>query len=250
VASRTSYGPALAAVHHHGYGDVAEDAARALAALLRRAGVHRQLVIDLGCGSGILARGLTARGFDVLGVDPSSAMIRLARQTAPRARFVLGSAETVDLPACGAIVSTGEAITYLSPGKSASALLRRHVRRAARALPPGGLFVFDAIVRDPERPLRYRTWREAADWLVLVEADENVRRGELTRRIAVLTRSRGGWRRSDETHRVGVYDRRWVVATLQAHGFTVRTLRRYGRTPLGARRVVFVGRKRERAGRK
>jgi SAM-dependent methyltransferase len=77
-------------------------------------------VVDLGCGSGLLARYLTARGYDCLGVDPSASMLRIARRTAPGASFVEARAEAVTLPRCVAIVSTGEAITYLSgrlPGR-------------------------------------------------------------------------------------------------------------------------------------
>src|SRR4051794_12076134 len=92
------YGPELAAAHHDGYGDVA----RAAAAVLRRElrdGANG-LVVDLGCGTGILARVMTDAGFDVLGVDLSADMIAIAQEHAPAARFVVSSFVDVDLPPC------------------------------------------------------------------------------------------------------------------------------------------------------
>lgn len=45
------------------------------------------LVLDLGCGSGIAAHYLTESGLQVIGVDDSKEMITLARQQAPQAIF-------------------------------------------------------------------------------------------------------------------------------------------------------------------
>ena len=57
--------------------------------LLRRHGVPNGLVVDLGCGSGRFAAALGEAGYQVLGVDLSPAMIRLAKKRAPGARFTL-----------------------------------------------------------------------------------------------------------------------------------------------------------------
>jgi Methyltransferase domain len=68
----------LARIHHEAFGDLARGAAPAIVGHLRRAGLPRGLVVDLGCGSGILARHLVKSGYDVLGVDPSPEMLRIA----------------------------------------------------------------------------------------------------------------------------------------------------------------------------
>src|SRR6266404_412384 len=43
-------------------------------------------IIDLGCGTGLLARELISRGYSVTAVDQSKGMLREAAKNAPRAR--------------------------------------------------------------------------------------------------------------------------------------------------------------------
>src|SRR5436309_2695675 len=102
----------LAFIHDAGYGDFARNAAPVLLEAFGARGIHGGLVVDLGCGSGIWAEELLAAGYDVLGVDISASMIRLARRRAPRARFVTASLLRFDLPACDAVTSIGECVNY------------------------------------------------------------------------------------------------------------------------------------------
>src|SRR5215831_3965456 len=99
------YGEDLAYIHHVGFGDFAASAAPGILRLLRRSGITSGLIVDLGCGSGILAEALLSAGYEVLGVDASPAMIRLARRQAPRGRFVTESLRTFRLPVCNAITA-------------------------------------------------------------------------------------------------------------------------------------------------
>jgi SAM-dependent methyltransferase len=229
----------LARIHHEGHGDLARQAGPAIVGHLRRAGIRHGLVVDLGCGSGILARYLSNRGYDVLGVDASPAMLRIARQIAPAARFVRSRAEDLTLPPSVAVVATGEALTYLSARDEPVAHLRRHIQRVSSALMPGGVFIFDAIVEGRSRPMSYRTWRAGREWAVLVDVAEDLRRHVVRRRITTFARSRSTYRRSHAEHRVGVYSRTRVLQELRASGFVAHMLRGYGATPLPARRVVF-----------
>ncbi len=237
----TQYGPDLSRIHHEGFAALAESAAPAVVRQLQSAGIRRGLIVDLGCGSGILAKHLVARGYDVHGIDASAAMVRIARRVAPGATFTVARAATARLPRCRAIVATGEAITYLTAATRPAALLRRVIHRASRALEPGGLLIFDAIVADPRRQLTYRTWRASAAWAVLTESIEDLRRGIVTREITTFVRTSSGFRRSHERHRVGVFRREHVMGMLEAEGFRTRTERGYGKAPLPPRRLVFVG---------
>ena len=78
----SAYARDLAEIHDAGYAEFSATAAPGLLRRLRRAGIGSGLVVDLGCGSGIWARALTDAGYDVLGVDPSAAMLRIARRRA------------------------------------------------------------------------------------------------------------------------------------------------------------------------
>src|SRR5882757_1954445 len=67
-----SYRDDLAHIHDAGFGGFARAAAPVLVEALKAGGIDQGLVIDLGCGSGILSRAIYQAGYDVLGVDISA----------------------------------------------------------------------------------------------------------------------------------------------------------------------------------
>ena len=54
-------------------------------------------VLDIGCGTGHVTADLAQRGLDVVGVDPSAAMLEVARRRHPGLRWVLGDATLTEL---------------------------------------------------------------------------------------------------------------------------------------------------------
>ena len=96
-----------------------------------------------------MARALTQAGYEVLGVDISPAMIRMARARAPRAAFRVGALATTRIPPCDAVVAVGEVVSYVPRGAASRrahlAALSAFLQRASRALLPGGLLLFDFI---------------------------------------------------------------------------------------------------------
>jgi SAM-dependent methyltransferase len=200
-------------------------------------------VIDLGCGSGIWAAALLRAGYVVTGLDPSPAMLALARQVAPGARFVRASAYDYDFPTCDAVTALGEVLSYLPTGALAVPSLPRLFCRIAAALRPGGLFIFDLIVTAPGAPMTYRTWQAGDDWSVLVAVTEQPARRRLIREIATFRRIGARYRRAHETHLVRVCSRAAIERMLRRAGFSVRVLRRYGAVNLAPRRLAFCARK-------
>ncbi|MFG1394817.1 class I SAM-dependent methyltransferase [Xanthobacter agilis] len=57
-----------------------------------------RLFLDVGCGRGALAKALTARGAQVVGIDPATDAIEAARAAVPEARFDVGGAEALPYP--------------------------------------------------------------------------------------------------------------------------------------------------------
>ena len=110
----TAYGADLARAHHEGFGDLARQAAATLLSVLTEAGVERGLVVDLGSGSGILARIVADAGYRALGYDISEDMVRLAARTAPApgATFVRSALLDADIPPCVAVTAVGEVLNY------------------------------------------------------------------------------------------------------------------------------------------
>src|SRR5207247_5317319 len=90
LLTRLVYSPDLAYIHDAGFTGFAHRAAPELIKILRGHGIRRGLVVDAGCGSGPLAGHLVEAGYDVLGIDVSPAMIRLARERVPHGSFRVG----------------------------------------------------------------------------------------------------------------------------------------------------------------
>jgi SAM-dependent methyltransferase len=223
------YARDLAHVHDAGFGDYARGVAPGVLRRLRRAGLRDGLVVDLGCGSGIWARILTDAGYDVLGIDYSDAMLAIARKRAPAARFERRSAIDARLPRCAAITALGEVLNYAADPRVGRGALQHVFRRAARALRPGGLLLFDLATPGRERPEPRRAWYEGDGWTMVVEAFEDPAARMLTRRMSVFRRTGRAWRRSDEVHHLRLHDPADVVADLEAAGLHARRLRGYGR---------------------
>lgn len=112
------------------------------AAALRLAGPRLgEDVIDVGCGPGLLCHDLAAGVGDegsVLGIDPSEAMLGLARTRCagwPRARFVSGDA--VSLPAEDAsadLATSTQVLEYVADVDRALGEIARVLRPGGRAL--------------------------------------------------------------------------------------------------------------------
>jgi SAM-dependent methyltransferase len=98
----------VAYIHHVGYGDFASKAAPEWLSILKREGIRKGTIVDLGCGSGIWARAAEQAGFHVTGLDSSPAMIRLARTVAPCSEFRCVSLDEASLPQCDVITANGE----------------------------------------------------------------------------------------------------------------------------------------------
>lgn len=114
-------------------------------------------VLDVGCGTGVLALMLAERGIEVVGVDPAAASIDVARSKpgAERVRFLVGDATTLPPLHVDLATMTGNvAQVFLTDAEWAATLRGIH-----GALRPGGRLVFET--RDPSR----RVWEEwRRDW--------------------------------------------------------------------------------------
>ena len=228
-APAPGYGEALAYIHDAGYSGFAQKAAPGLLRMLRRQGVTAGLVVDLGCGSGRWARELLHAGYQVLGIDLSPAMIRLARRIAPQARFKVGSLFEAELPPCRAVTSLGECVNYNLDGKSSRPSLSRLFKRIFRALAPGGILVFDFAGpgRLPKRGPRV-TWAGHDDWAVISVTRA---RGcdKLIRQITGFRRRGKHLRATGEVHDLRLYRADDLIQDLARCGFRARVVSGYGR---------------------
>ena len=185
-------------------------------------------MLDVGCGTGVLARELTLAGFDVLGFDASPAMIELARSTAPEARFEVASFETAELPSCDAIVAMGEVLSYGD--------IRTFIPRAAAALRRDGVLLFDVAERH-SYPAYDEQRLGGDDWSIIAIKESDG--AKVTRRVLTFRNDGGETRRDEEVHELALYDRTELLALLR-NDFRVRVRRSYGRRRLPKGHTVYV----------
>lgn len=122
------------------------------------AGEAPQVILDIGCGTGLLATALAARGHEVTGADPAAAMLAVARDRpgGDQVRWIESDAAGLSVPTrFDLIIMTGHVFQlFLGDGDVRTALgnLRRH-------LAPGGRIAFET--RNPgAREWQYWTPRE------------------------------------------------------------------------------------------
>ena len=130
----------LALVHHLGYGFHADMCAPGILELLAPVRERDGLVVEIGCGSGLLTRYLVDAGHRVLATDASPAMLELARATVPDA-FGIEQLTMPDdpVPPADAVVSIGHPLCYLPTAEA----IDRALLALARALRPGGVLAVD-----------------------------------------------------------------------------------------------------------
>ena len=190
--------------------------------ILEREGVSVRTVVDLACGTGSVTKILARKGYEVTGVDMSEEMLTEAMskvmdmENPPR--FVCQRLQELKLPrAVDLAVCALDSLDYITkPDDCAEA-----IRRAYRALNPGGVFIFD--VNTPEK-LR------AMDGQVFLDEDDDVYcvwRGEFDQESNIcsygmdLFQRRGEvWHRSFEEHREYAYSAEQLKGYLKAAGFT------------------------------
>ncbi|HZZ77285.1 MAG TPA: methyltransferase domain-containing protein [Gemmataceae bacterium] len=233
------YDDDLAYIHDVGFGSFANGVAPELIQILQDAEIDDGLIVDVGCGSGILARHLTKAGYDVLGIDVSPAMIARARAKAPPAKFQVGSLFTAKLPTCRAITALGEVVCYRAD--TGRDRLASWFRRATKALMPGGLLIFDVVELGVDRD-RPPSFRAGPDWACLVRCEYDSRRNQLIRHITSFRKVGELYRRSEESHRVQLYQPADIATMLRKHGFEVSMVRSIGQFPLLPGRAGFIAR--------
>ncbi len=214
----------LALVHHLGFGFHADDCAPGILELLRPVRERDGLVVELGCGSGLLTRYLVDAGHRVIATDASPAMLELARTYAGDAREIRELVLPDDpIPEADAIVSIGHVLSYLPE----AAAIDRALVAIAEALRPGGLIALDlcdlsyAEAR-PGFPIRARV---ADEWAIITERS-TPSPTTFVRQMAVFIRNEdGSWRRDDERHENVLIDTSLVPGLLAEHGIraTVET---------------------------
>ena len=219
--------------------------------ILRREGITPRTVVDLACGTGSVTEIMARKGYRATGVDMSEEMLtEAAMKTMDMEQPPMYSCQLlqnlrlprgVDMAVCAL-----DSLDYiLDPADCKEA-----IRRAYKALNPGGIFIFD--VNTPEK-LR------AMDDQIFLDEDDDVYcvwRGEFDEETHICSygmdlfqREGNMWRRSFEEHREYAYSQEQLIGFLKDAGFThieVYADRLFEAPREGEQRIYFKARKGKR----
>jgi SAM-dependent methyltransferase len=121
-------------------------------------------VLDLGCGPGLYCREFARRGWQVTGMDFSEASVAYARAQTPAARFLCGDYLRTNFGRSYDLIT----LIYGDLGVLSNRDRDKLLRRIARALAPGGFFVFDVFthtyLREEGRQSSWHVGLEGGFW--------------------------------------------------------------------------------------
>ncbi|MBQ3553939.1 MAG: methyltransferase domain-containing protein [Clostridia bacterium] len=179
------------------------------------------LVLDLACGTGTLTRLLAQKGYDMIGVDASDAMLQKAQEKCPSSLLLLQNMQEFELyGTVDAIVCMLDSVNYLTEDSD----LDHVFHLANNYLNPNGLFIFDINSEYKFRNiLANHTYTYETDDIFYVwenDFDEETKLCDFY--LTFFEQAEDGrYTRFDEMHTERMYTCAEIEKALERHGFTV-----------------------------
>lgn len=173
-------------------------------------------VLDLCCGSGLLAAQLSELGYRVTGLDMSGEILAIAGERAPEVRFVQGDARefSFDEP-FGLVVATYDSLNHILELDE----LRQVFACVRRSLAPGAPFVFDLGTEEGFQTSWSEPHAVVEDDLVVVGMGEYDFADRLAEYRITILRTEGVWMREDVSVRERYHRPEDVLELLDEEGF-------------------------------
>lgn len=196
--------------------------------LLDKYHVPRELVAELGCGTGAITRRMQEKGYDMIGIDMSNEMLMIAREAATdesamdKKPILYLEQDMRDLDLFGtvrAMISICDSMNYIISKED----LKTVFHRVYTFLDPDGVFLFDMNTLYKYRNLlAENTFAENRDegsfiWENYYDEETKINEYDLTLYIGNDT---GAYSRYEETHLQRGYEEEEVVSLLQEAGLT------------------------------
>jgi ubiquinone/menaquinone biosynthesis C-methylase UbiE len=100
--------------------------------------VRDKIILDLGCGTGILSKVLKKRGAIMKGIDISPKMIEIARKNVKGVEFKVGSFYNIPYKSCYFDIVVASLVMHYADD------LNKSFREVRRVLKKGGTFIFSS----------------------------------------------------------------------------------------------------------
>jgi SAM-dependent methyltransferase len=233
------YDAALSAIHDSYYGQLSFDASQEVKHLLGNIDTSNQYIVDLGCGSGILAKELTEQGFKVLGVDISKHMLKIAKHKAPNATFIQSSLFDFPIPVCNMVCAIGEPINYLFEGMENNPSLENLFQHVYQQLKPKGYFIFDVLTTETDKAPTIKVV-ENEEMTMIVQISVDIATSVLTRKMTFFTKAGDYFIKHKETHKQKLFDRFKIKDMLKEVGFLVSIVDNYNNNLFRQGHIGFI----------
>ncbi|MBQ7680981.1 MAG: class I SAM-dependent methyltransferase [Oscillibacter sp.] len=192
---------------------------------LRESAIPVRTVLDLGCGTGTVAWGLSRQGFRVVAADNSEEMLTEAvrkgdtlPEDVPPPLFICQPMPRLKLAApVDGVVSTLDSLNYLTRERD----LRETFRRVYRYLSPGGRFLFDLNTPYRFRLMDRQTYLDETEdsfcaWRTFFSEKRQVCVWQVD---LFRLRPDGAWERTYEEHRERAWSTKQIREFLRDAGF-------------------------------
>ncbi|HMI92950.1 MAG TPA: methyltransferase domain-containing protein, partial [Polyangiales bacterium] len=176
-------------------------------------------VLDVGCGLGLHSIELCRRGFLVVGLDLSLAMITRAAEAAQRQamkiNFVHADIREIEFEgAFDGVICMGTTFGFFDDDANRDVLQRLH-----QALKPGGRILLDVVNRDYAIALQPNlVWFEGDECVVMEESDFNYFNSRLSVKRTMM---REDGRQSQADYAIRLYSLHELGQMMQQMGFRV-----------------------------
>ncbi len=229
-----------------------------LSGLLAERGIRDGLVLELGCGTGSMTGLLSARGYDMIGVDSSPEMLEIAMEKKEESGqdilYLLQDMREFELyGTVRAVVCVCDSLNYILEEDE----LLQVFSLVNNYLDPGGYFIFDLNTLYKYRELLGDTTiaenrnEGSFIWENYFDEEEKINFYELT--LFIPEGENGLFRRYEEEHYQRAYELDTVLALLQRAGLQVEAVyEAFTREAPGdeSERVYVIAREWEKEGNK
>jgi SAM-dependent methyltransferase len=182
-------------------------------------------LIDLACGEGSFALEMASKGWDVVGIDQSEEMLRLARRraadSASQVEFFKQDMREFTVPGQADLVTCWfDSLNYLLRIED----IQSAFSRVYQALKPGGWFIFDmntiyGLAVEWQKQKCY-VQQETEDLLELHQTNYDFEKRMATMRITWFIRNDTGWQKYEEIHFERAYSIEKIKNALVSVGFS------------------------------
>ncbi len=186
---------------------------------------ERNLVVDLGCGTGTITEMLYAEGFDMIGIDNSEEMLEGAMEkrdeTGSEILYLNQDMRELELfSTVGTVISVCDSVNYLTGEKDVETL----ADLVHNYLYPGGLFIFDFNTDYKYREvIGERTIAETREdcsfiWDNFYDSEKKINEYDLT---LFIKAEDGRYDRFEETHYQRGFEPEYIEGVLKDRGFEI-----------------------------